>query len=255
MPQHTRRTMRELLIDPRSSLSRMGLFINRLGLFFLAAAKPKIWQQQKFKLIQKASVTPQRLNCHSPCSGRGIGRKKGWRGRPSAEPGWRRWHWSSPSRQAWSCTVQTYTGRRQRTAWLQNKRKRLWLGVAFWRKVAENIIVSSNHWPTRRSHSIAATSWVSSKALEKRTEKPKVREINSGGHSEIHVEHIYRPTNSLYNTISVTYHYWIRIRRFLRKNPQLDAADEGPEQSHHAKELDAAQVLHCVLLAQVGYSI
>lgn len=42
---------------------------------------------------------------------------------------------------------------------------------------------------------------------------------------------------------------------FEEENSQLDAADEGPKQSHHAQELDAAQVLHRVLLAQVGYSI
>lgn len=41
----------------------------------------------------------------------------------------------------------------------------------------------------------------------------------------------------------------------LKNNPQLDTTDEGPEQSHHAQELDPAQVLHRVLLAQVGHSV
>lgn len=37
--------------------------------------------------------------------------------------------------------------------------------------------------------------------------------------------------------------------------PQLETTDEGPEQAHHAQELDSAQVLHRVLLAHVGYSV
>lgn len=35
-------------------------------------------------------------------------------------------------------------------------------------------------------------------------------------------------------------------------NSQLDATEEGPEESHHAKELHPAQVLHNELLADVG---
>ena len=35
-------------------------------------------------------------------------------------------------------------------------------------------------------------------------------------------------------------------------NSQLDAAEEGSEESHHAEELHAAQVLHDELLTDVG---
>lgn len=43
--------------------------------------------------------------------------------------------------------------------------------------------------------------------------------------------------------------------RDLHNNPQLYATDEGPKEAHHAQEFDPAQVLHCVLLAHIGYSI
>lgn len=35
-------------------------------------------------------------------------------------------------------------------------------------------------------------------------------------------------------------------------NSQLDAAEEGPKESHHAEELHTAQVLHDELLTDVG---
>lgn len=41
----------------------------------------------------------------------------------------------------------------------------------------------------------------------------------------------------------------------FKNNPQLNATDEGSKKSHHAQELDSAQVLHRVLLAHIGYSI
>lgn len=41
----------------------------------------------------------------------------------------------------------------------------------------------------------------------------------------------------------------------LINNLQLYATDKCPEEAHHAQEFDSAQVLHCVLLAHVGYSI
>lgn len=36
---------------------------------------------------------------------------------------------------------------------------------------------------------------------------------------------------------------------------QLYTADESPKQAHHAQEFNSAQVLHCVLLAHVGYGV
>lgn len=84
--------------------------------------------------------------------------------------------------------------------------------------------------------------------------RTKVCEMKSGGHAARHVEQLIHRAKQIVCTAQFLSH-WIRIRWFLRKNPQLDATDEGPEQSHHAQELDPAQVLHCVLLAQVGYSI
>lgn len=41
----------------------------------------------------------------------------------------------------------------------------------------------------------------------------------------------------------------------LRNYSQLYAADEGPEEAHHAQELNSAQVLHRVLLAHVGHGV
>lgn len=62
---------------------------------------------------------------HSLRSGRERGHRRGWRGRLSAGRGWLRWRWSSSPRQAWSCTVRTYTGRRWQTASLQNTKNDL----------------------------------------------------------------------------------------------------------------------------------
>ena len=58
----------------------------------------------------------------SPCIWKGRCHRRGWRGRRWAERGWPQWRWSSSPPQAWSCTVQTYTGRRPQTACLQNMR-------------------------------------------------------------------------------------------------------------------------------------
>lgn len=45
------------------------------------------------------------------------------------------------------------------------------------------------------------------------------------------------------------------VEELLNSDLQLCAADQSPKQSHHSQELDPAQILHRVLLAQVGHSI
>lgn len=41
----------------------------------------------------------------------------------------------------------------------------------------------------------------------------------------------------------------------LNSNLQLNAADDGPKEPHHAQELHSTQVLHRVLLARVGHGV
>lgn len=48
---------------------------------------------------------------------------------------------------------------------------------------------------------------------------------------------------------------WQKNQQTGGSDSQLHSADQSPEKPHHPQELNPAQVLHRVLLAQVGHSV